>query len=75
MGDERTAFVIGADGKIGHISRKLEPADRDAQVQRRRRSRRVSGASRPEVVSTRNTTLSPSRRSNSSRTLGRYWES
>jgi peroxiredoxin len=29
---ERTTFVIGADGKISHIFRKVKPAEHDERV-------------------------------------------
>ncbi|MDE3133920.1 MAG: peroxiredoxin, partial [Acidobacteriota bacterium] len=32
MGNERTTFVIDADGKISHIFRKVKPAEHDQQV-------------------------------------------
>jgi thioredoxin-dependent peroxiredoxin len=32
MGNERSTFVIDADGKISHIFRKVKPAEHDAQV-------------------------------------------
>jgi len=32
MGNERTTFVIDADGKISHIFRKVKPAEHDALV-------------------------------------------
>ena len=32
MGNERTTFVIGPDGVITHVFRKIKPAEHDAQV-------------------------------------------
>ena len=32
MGNERTTFLIDADGKISHIFRKVKPAEHDQQV-------------------------------------------
>jgi thioredoxin-dependent peroxiredoxin len=32
MGNERTTFVIDADGKISHIFRKVKPAEHDGKV-------------------------------------------
>jgi peroxiredoxin Q/BCP len=32
FGNERSTFVIGADGKITHIFRKVKPAEHDQQV-------------------------------------------
>jgi peroxiredoxin Q/BCP len=32
MGNERSTFLIDADGKISHIFRKVKPAEHDAQV-------------------------------------------
>jgi thioredoxin-dependent peroxiredoxin len=32
MGNERSTFLIDADGKITHIFRKVKPAGHDAQV-------------------------------------------
>jgi peroxiredoxin Q/BCP len=32
MGNERTTFVIDADGRIKEIFRKVKPAEHDAQV-------------------------------------------
>ena len=32
MGNERTTFVIGADGKITHVFRKVKPAEHDEKV-------------------------------------------
>jgi len=32
MGNERTTFVIDADGKISHIFRKVKPAEHDEKV-------------------------------------------
>lgn len=32
LGNERTTFVIGADGKITHIFRKVKPAEHDDKV-------------------------------------------
>jgi peroxiredoxin Q/BCP len=32
MGNERTTFVIDAEGKISHIFRKVKPAEHDDKV-------------------------------------------
>jgi thioredoxin-dependent peroxiredoxin len=32
LGNERTTFVIDADGKISHIFRKVKPAEHDNKV-------------------------------------------
>ena len=32
MGNERTTFVIGPDGRIEHVLRQVKPAEHDAQV-------------------------------------------
>jgi peroxiredoxin len=32
MGNERTTFVIGGDGVITHVFRKVKPAERDQKV-------------------------------------------
>jgi len=32
MGNERTTFAIGADGRVADVLRKVKPAQHDAQV-------------------------------------------
>ena len=32
LGNERTTFVIGADGRVAEVLRKVKPAQHDAQV-------------------------------------------
>jgi peroxiredoxin Q/BCP len=32
MGNERTTFIVGPDGKVAEVLRKVKPAEHDARV-------------------------------------------